>query len=308
MTWLASEAGQVHRQEGGVSSEQCEPEVEAAQGLGHETCWFSAMGGNLRKPVISRGEEGEDSGHCHDEMEVSHDEEGVVEVLVEDGLGEDWAGEASGDEERDEAEREEHCGGVLWAAAPSSGDPTEDFSGRRKGDGHGRDRKSRASEGIQACDEHVMAPEEDAEESDEQGGGDHGAVGEDTAMAEVCQQHRGESHAWEDSDVDLRVSEEPEEMEPKERASVAFCMKNSVDEVSGGKEEAGSGMTIAEEEKQGGEKDGKGDDAEERGGEPSPDRKGKTVPGHTFAAKTDYCYESVNCGDGRSDREQRYAD
>ena len=128
MTGLASETGEMHGQKCGVSSEQCEPEVEAAQGLGHETCWFSALGSYLRKPVIGGGEEGEDSGHRHDEMEVGHDEEGVVEVLVEDGLGEDGTGEASGDEERDEAEREEHCGGVLWAAAPSSGDPTEDFS------------------------------------------------------------------------------------------------------------------------------------------------------------------------------------
>ncbi len=43
-------------------------------------------------------------------------------------------------------------------------------------------------------------------------GGDHEAVAEDAAMAEVGQHHGGEAHAGEDGDVDLGVSEEPEEM------------------------------------------------------------------------------------------------
>ena len=47
------------------------------------------------------------------------------------------------------------------------------------------------------------------------------AVGEDAAVAEVGQQHGGEAQAGEDGDVDLGVSEEPEEMEPEERAAVA---------------------------------------------------------------------------------------
>ena len=67
----------------------------------------------------------------------------------------------------------------------------------------------------------MVSPEEDAEEADEERGGDHGAVGEDAAVAEVGQQHRGEAEAGEDGDVDLGVSEEPEEMEPEERAAVA---------------------------------------------------------------------------------------
>ena len=67
----------------------------------------------------------------------------------------------------------------------------------------------------------MVSPDQDAEEADEQGGGDHGAVGEDSAAAEVGEEHRGEAHAGEDGDVDLGVSEEPEEMEPEEGAAVA---------------------------------------------------------------------------------------
>src|ERR1700733_6268270 len=130
-----------------------------------------------------------------------------------------------------------------------------------------------------------MSPEEDFEEADQEGGCDHGAVGEDFSVAEVGEEHRGEAKAGEDGDVDLGVSEEPEEMEPEERAAIAAAVEDVVDEVcvyhkTGGEEEAGVGVAIAEEEKDRRGENGEGEDAEERGGEPSPDGEGKTLPGH----------------------------
>src|ERR1700729_1738522 len=85
MPGLAGEAGQGHGQEGRVPSDKGEPEVEAAEGLGHEAGGLAALGGYQGEPVVRRGEESEDSGHRHDEVEVGDDEEGVVEVLVENG-------------------------------------------------------------------------------------------------------------------------------------------------------------------------------------------------------------------------------
>jgi hypothetical protein len=66
-------------------------------------------------------------------------------------------------------------------------------------------------------------------------------------VREVREQHGGEAHAGEDGDVDFGVSEEPEEMKPEERAAVGAFVEDSVDEVSGGKEEAGACVAIAEE-------------------------------------------------------------
>ena len=172
-------------------------------------------------------------------------EEGVVEVLVKNWLSEDGTSETSGNEERDEAKREEHRGGVLRTAAPGGCNPTEDLGRGGQGDGHGRDREGRAGEGVETGDEHVVSPEEYAEQTDEQSGSDHRAISKDAAVAEVCQEHRCKAHTGKDGDVDLGMSKEPEEMEPEERASVAFCVKNSVDEVSSGKEEAGSSVAVA---------------------------------------------------------------
>ena len=92
---------------------------------------------------------------------------------------------------RDEAEGEEHRGGVLrLGRAPDGGEPAQDFGGGGERDGHGGDGEGGAGEGVEAGDEHVMSPEEDAEEADEESGGDHRAVGEDFAVAEVGQEHR----------------------------------------------------------------------------------------------------------------------
>ncbi len=118
---FAGETGEVHGEEDGVGSDEGEPEVEVAEGFGEEASGVFAGGGEEREPIVGCGVEGEDSGHGHDEVEVGDDEGRVVEVLVEYGLGEDGAGEASCDEEADEAEAEEHCGGVTRLGAPDGG-------------------------------------------------------------------------------------------------------------------------------------------------------------------------------------------
>ena len=95
--------------------------MKVAERFGEKTAGVVAGGGEEREPVVGCGVEGEDPGHGHDEVEVGDDEEGVVEVLVEYGLGEDGAGEPSRDEETDEAEAEEHGGGVARLGAPDGG-------------------------------------------------------------------------------------------------------------------------------------------------------------------------------------------
>jgi len=116
---------------------------------------------------------------------------------------------------RDKAEGEEHRRGKARLAAPHCRQPAEHLGGGGNGNGDGGDGESRSGKGVEAGDEHVVSPNEDAEEADEERGGDHGAVGEDAATGEVAEQHRDETHAREDGDVDLRMAEEPEEMKPK---------------------------------------------------------------------------------------------
>src|SRR5579863_6279659 len=88
-----------------------------------------------REPVSGGGEEREDPGHAHDDVEVGDYEIGVVEILVQAGLAYDDAAEAAGYEQRDEAERIKHRRSEFELAAPKGGEPVERFY--RGGDGDG---------------------------------------------------------------------------------------------------------------------------------------------------------------------------
>ena len=181
---FAGQAREVHGKKCRVGEEECQPEVPLAEALGED-----AAVREQREPVVSGAEEAEDSGHGHDEVEVGDDEEGVVQILVEDGLGEDGAGEAAGDEERDEAEREEHRRGERRPRAPGGREPAEDLGGGGHGDGHRGGGEGGPGEGIETGDEHVVSPDDDAEQADGERGRDHQAVGEDAAAAEVRDDH-----------------------------------------------------------------------------------------------------------------------
>ena len=80
--------------------------------------------------------------------------------------------------------------------------------------------------------------------------------------------------------------------------------EDAADEVLCGEEEAAVEMTVAEEEKDGGEQDGEGEDAEQSGGEPSPDGEGEALPGEAFAAEFGDGGEGVDRAEGGCDREE----
>src|SRR3954451_23667343 len=92
---LACQTGEVHRQKRCVGSDEGQPEVPSSDSFRHKTS--RAPGGpcELREPIIRRSKEAEDARHGHDEVKVSDDEGGVVQILIQDGLGQDRAGEAS---------------------------------------------------------------------------------------------------------------------------------------------------------------------------------------------------------------------
>ncbi len=63
-------------------------------------------------------------------------------------------------------------------------------------------------------------------------------------------------------------------------------------------------VAVAEEEQDGGEQDGEGEDAEQSGGEPSPDGEREALPGEAFAAELDDGGEGVDGAEGGGDGEE----
>ena len=70
---------------------------------------------------------------------------------------------------------------------------------------------------VHAAHEHVVAPDQEAEEADAQDGVHHRFVAEDRLAREGGEQVRSHAHARQNRDVDFGVAEEPEEVLPQQR-------------------------------------------------------------------------------------------
>src|SRR6202020_1783718 len=190
------------------------------------------------------------------------------------------------------------------SAAPKRADPTEDLDGGGNGDGHGGKRNGGAGMRLHAADEDWMAPNDEAEQAYEDGGGGHHAITDDGAATEVGNKARDETHAWEDGDVVLRVAEEPEEMQPEERRAVAMADDLAADPVSLGDEEGGAEVAIAEEQHERGEEHGEGEQNEDRRDQPRPYGKGHTAERHAAGALGKDGDENVDRAEPGADAEE----
>jgi hypothetical protein len=106
--------------------------------------------------------------------------------------------------------------------------------------------------GIHPADEHVVAVDHVAEH----GQGSHGINEHPVAEhrpAHVGDEHVGnDAHAGDDCDVDLGMSEEPEQMLPQQSRSAGVRQDLIVDHQVRGDEEAGSGDVIENQQDAGG--------------------------------------------------------
>ena len=98
---VAGEAQIVHRHEDAVDADEGEPEMQFAERLVHHAA------DHLRAPEIRAGEDAEDGGDGHDEVEMGDDEVGGVQVGVNGRLREEEAADAAADEDGNESEAEE---------------------------------------------------------------------------------------------------------------------------------------------------------------------------------------------------------
>ena len=83
---------------------------------------------------------------------------------------------------------------------------------------------------------------------------------------------RRHAHAGENRDIDFRVSEEPEQMLPQDRRTAAAVDDLIVDDQPGRDEEARAEVAVEQQQDTGGEQNTEGQQAEDGGYEPGPDR------------------------------------
>src|ERR1043166_9143930 len=90
----------VHRHKDRVDADERDPEVDLSNRFVHEAAK------HLREPEVERRKHSENRSHTHHEGEVSWNDVGVVHWQIERALSENQTGDATGDEQRHESDRE----------------------------------------------------------------------------------------------------------------------------------------------------------------------------------------------------------
>ena len=107
--------------EGHENAEEHQPEAQLPQALAEHAP------GDLREPVVDRGEDREHGAAHQHEVEVGDDEVGVVDLPVDRERRHEDAGDPPDQEQRDEADAEDQRRRELDRPAPQRGDPVEDL-------------------------------------------------------------------------------------------------------------------------------------------------------------------------------------
>lgn len=151
-SWKSCQTGKVHGEEYPVGRDECEPEVQVAQALVHHAAV------HFGEPMVNPGEHSEDRRKTHYNVEVGHNEVGIVHVDVQCGVTQDDTRQTTGHKGAHQADGEQHGGSELDISFPEGGDVVEGLYRRWDGNQQGREGEDRAQEGVHARDEHVVSP------------------------------------------------------------------------------------------------------------------------------------------------------
>ena len=198
----------MHREERQARPEERQPERRDRPAL------VIHAAGHLRQPVVDPAEDREDRRAEDDEVEVRDDEVRVCRRLVERDLGEHDPGEAAEHEERDEAADEEQRRPKLRPARRHGHQPRVDLDRRRDDDHHRRRREDHERRRREPRREHVVRPDAEADERDEQLGERDERERDHLPLRERGDDGGRDPHRRQDDDVDLWMAEQPEEVLP----------------------------------------------------------------------------------------------
>src|SRR5277367_1959432 len=190
-----------------------EREVEADEnyqrGETRPAVWIHSAG-NFRPPEMNAAEVGHYGTADHDVVKMRDDEIGAVEVHVCGERGEEQSGEAAHRKEADEAERVEHRRVVGNRAFIERGGPVENFHRGGNRDEEAEHRENQAGVNGLASDEHVMAPDQEADDRNGQTGKRDEGVAENAFAREAGDQLAHHAHARQNHDVHGGMRVEPE--------------------------------------------------------------------------------------------------
>ena len=175
------------------------------------------LAGDLRPPIMNAGHEGRHRAADHDGVEMRDDEISVRGRDVDRHRSEKQSGQPADGEQAEKAERVDHRRFEADLAAIERGRPVEHLDRRRHRDDERQERKDEVGERRLAGDEHVMAPDHEADDADRQQREHHEGVAEHAAPREAGEHFGDDAHRRQDHDVDGRMAVEPEQVLKQQR-------------------------------------------------------------------------------------------
>ena len=169
----------------------------------------------------------EEEVHCREEahhgtteqhvVEVRDHPVGLLELVVHGNRRLVHARDAADREETQEAEREQHRGRETDAAPPHGREPVEDLHARRHGHRHRGEHERGADREGQTRREHVVRPNEEADDADAEHRDGHRLVTEDRLPHHLRDDLIDHAHRGQDHDVHRGMGIEPEQVLPQDR-------------------------------------------------------------------------------------------
>src|SRR6266478_27649 len=169
--------------------------------------------------------------------------------------------------------------------AVNGANPNHGNDGRRNSNDQSWEGKNQSGERIHSAEEHVVAPNHVAEEAN----GDQAAVDDLDAEQRLAhgghQDVRDDAYGGNNSDVNLGMSEKPEEIVPEQGRAAGMRLQMIADHQTSGNEKASACDTIKDQEHASRKKNCKGQKADARCDEPGPRAYRKPREHHAFGAQ-----------------------
>src|SRR6266480_5380344 len=168
--------------------------------------------GDLWKPVVQRPEKREHGSSDQHVMEVSHDEERVVNLPVDRHRSEHHTAKSSNEEDKEEAKHPQKRQAQPELSCCDGSKPAEELNSCRHHDHQRCGCEKAETELRETSGEHVMHPDSEADEPGRKRRKYEGRVPEHLSSRKGRHDGGDQAGAGEKDDIDFRMPKEPEQV------------------------------------------------------------------------------------------------
>ena len=218
-------------------------------------------------------------------MEMGNHVIGVVQVQVRKIEAQRQTGQSANSKHRQERQRKKHRHRETNRTTPQRNEKTSENDHRRDRNDHRRGLEEGGDFGSHAGQIHVVRPDDERQEADAEHRIDQRLVTPDRLARVIRDDFADNAHRRQNQYIDLRMSEEPEQVLPEQRASTAadrqWCGRARSGQ-AGGQEKARARHVVHQLQDGRRFQRRKCQQQQEGGDELRPDKKWQPHPGHSL--------------------------